>query len=469
MDVIVRNAELDARICDVTVRGCHTVLIDGEYADPAARVSIDAHGAALLPGLHDHHLHLLAMAADSVDCARASTPAELAALLQSAPGTWVRATGYHESLAGDLDRHALDRLLVDRPVRVQHRSGALWMLNTTAINEVDSILDHSTDVERDELGEPTGRLWRYDARLRPALPPVEPDLARVGDRLLRLGITGVTDATPALDPGAIRLLTEARQSHVLPQDLMLLGLPDKVTSPSQGVVPGPAKMLLRDHDLPEPDAVATWIAARHATGRPVAVHCVTSDSLSIALAAFGATGTLPGDRLEHAAVVPPGLRDDLARLELRVVTNPGFLYARGDSYALEVGPAELPFLYPYRSLAEAGLAVVAASDAPFGDPDPWAVIGAATARTSAGGRIFSPEESVTAATALAGYLSPPSAPGDAPASLLPGRQGGLCLLRTPLAEALDAPDAGLVRLVAAGGRIETISNVERHPRRATKA
>lgn len=468
MDVVVRNAELDAGICDVTVRGCHTVLIDGVYADPAAQVTLDAHGAALLPGLHDHHLHLLAMAADSVDCTRASTPAELATLLQRAPGTWVRAARYHESIAGDLDRFTLDRLHADRPVRVQHRSGALWMLNTTAINEVISILDHSADVERDEHGEPTGRLWRYDARLRPALPPVEPNLARVGDQLLRLGVTGVTDATPTLEPSAIRLLTDARQSHILPQDLTLLGLPDRVTSPGPGVVPGPAKILLRDHDLPEPDAVASWISARHAIGRPVAVHCVTSDSLAIVLAAFEATSTLPGDRLEHAAVVPPGLRDDLARLRLRVVTNPGFLYTRGDSYALEVSLGELPFLYPYRSLVKAGLPVAAASDAPFGDPDPWAVIRTAVSRTSTGGRAVSPEESVTAATALAGYLSHPATPGDPPTPLLPGRYGGLCLLRTPLAEALDTPDAGLVRLVAAGGRIESISRAARDRRSAPK-
>ena len=36
-------------------------------------------------------------------------------------GEWLRGTGYHESVAGELDRHALDRWVPARPVRVQHR------------------------------------------------------------------------------------------------------------------------------------------------------------------------------------------------------------------------------------------------------------------------------------------------------------------------------------------------------------
>ena len=468
MRIVLRNAEIDAGCHDVTltVGDAAAVLLDGERLATNGRANeelvLDAAGGALLPGLHDHHVHLLAMAATSIDCRTVTDAAGLGELLRSSPtgtsagtsGDWVRATGYHESIAGDLDRHALDRLVADRPVRVQHTSGALWMLNSRALQEVADVLDHSADVERDATGAPTGRLWRYDARLRPGLPPILPDLSAVGDRLLRLGITGVTDATPDLDPGAIALLTNARRSGALPQDLVLLGAPDDfVDSPWASA--GPAKLLLRDHDLPDPDAVAAWIAARHATGRPVAVHCVTSDALVITLAALEQVGTLPGDRLEHASIVPPGLRDDIARLGLRVVTNPGFLHARGDAYLADVASAELPFLYPYRSLAAAGITVAAASDAPYGDPDPWQVIRAATTRTTSSGRALSPEERVSPYAALTGYLSPASTPGT-PAGLDEGQRSGLCLLRRPLGDALEDPGAALVRLVVTDARIDTI-------------
>ncbi|HVB93300.1 MAG TPA: amidohydrolase family protein, partial [Acidimicrobiales bacterium] len=88
---------------------------------------IEARGGAVIPGLHDHHLHLraLAAAADSVPAGPPDTtsPEQLARRLVSAaaplaPHEWVRAVGYHRSVAGDLDRWSLDRLLSSHPVRV---------------------------------------------------------------------------------------------------------------------------------------------------------------------------------------------------------------------------------------------------------------------------------------------------------------------------------------------------------------
>ena len=46
---------------------------------------------------------------------------------------WLRGVAYHESVAGPLDRDRLDAWVADRPLRVQHRSGALWMLNSAGI------------------------------------------------------------------------------------------------------------------------------------------------------------------------------------------------------------------------------------------------------------------------------------------------------------------------------------------------
>lgn len=457
MKLTLRNAEVAGRRCDVTISHSRTAVFEDEYVEDD-ELEVDARGGALLPGLHDHHLHLLAMAASSVDCSGASTYADLGILLREAPGEWVRATGYHESIGGALDRHALDHLVPDRPVRVQHRSGALWILNTRALRALAVGFDDSADIERDENGDANGRLWRYDSRLRAALPPLEPDLAPVGDRLLRLGITGVTDASPDLDASAIALLIRGRSTSALPQDVMLLGAPDDFVD-SGALTRGPAKLLLRDHDLPGHDVVAAWVAARHAAGRAVAIHCVTSDSLAITLAALEAAGPRAGDRIEHAAVVPSGMYADLARLGVHVVTNPGFLYSRGDTYATDVPPTELPFLYPYHSLIEAGIPVAAASDAPYGDPDPWAVIRTASERRSSSGRALSPAEAVLPRTALAGYLSPATAPGAGAMPLQVGSRRGVCLLRTSLTAALAAPDANLVRVVAVGGRIDSISPV----------
>ncbi|MEQ6900373.1 amidohydrolase family protein [Nocardioides sp. YIM 152588] len=462
MNVVVRDARVDGRRRDLRVEGCEAVVLDGERLPTGGRGSapdlvVDAAGGACLPGLHDHHVHLLAAAAAaaSVDVAGAADAAALAGLLRPPGAGWVRALGYHESIAGPLDRRALDRLTGDRPVRVQHRSGALWMLNSAALREVAGALDDSADVERDRDGAPTGRLWRYDARLRPALPAMAPDLRALGDRLLRLGVTGATDATPDLAPDAVDLLVGARADGRLPQRLLLMGAPDGwAPPPGSGVGAGPAKLLLRDHDLPDVAEIAAWIDARHRHGRPVAVHCVTADALALVVAALDLVGPLPGDRLEHAAVVPDGLRGDLVRLGLRVVTQPDFLRTRGEEYRREVPPDELGFLYPFASLRDAGVPVAASSDAPFGDLDPWRVVRSAARRETYAGTVLGRAERVDAAVALAGYLAPPDRPGDPPRALRTGGPGDLCLLGVPLAEALAAPDAAAaVRLTVVGGRV----------------
>src|SRR3979409_281798 len=80
---------------------------------------LEAAGGALLPGLHDHHLHLMAMAAalESIACgspggaARAALAAALGGASRPAPrGAWLGGVGSHESVAGALDCDALDAL-----------------------------------------------------------------------------------------------------------------------------------------------------------------------------------------------------------------------------------------------------------------------------------------------------------------------------------------------------------------------
>ena len=58
---------------------------------------------------------------------------KLVADLRAADGEWVRGINYHESLAGDLTAADIDTWVPDRPVRIQHRSGIVWYLNSAAI------------------------------------------------------------------------------------------------------------------------------------------------------------------------------------------------------------------------------------------------------------------------------------------------------------------------------------------------
>ena len=293
------------------------------------------------------------------------------------------------------------------------------MLNSAALAAVEHVLDDTGDVERDRSGNPTGRLWRYDDRLRPALPETDPrpGLALVVDELFRLGITSVTDATPDLDPTAVALLKS------LPLPVTLLGDPDGTA---------PRKLLLRDHDLPTYPALRKTVARTHETGRPVAVHCVTRESLLLTLAVLDDVGHLPGDRIEHAAVVP----DPSALRGLRVVTQPGFIADRGDDYLRDVRTDDQQDLYRYESLCAAGVEVLPSSDAPYGPLDPWAVMRTARERRTAAGVLLGPEERVSPARVLDGYLCDSDGRRRAVAVGSPAR---LTLLSGPLVEALSDP------------------------------
>ncbi len=463
--LLLRGAELGGRTrADVRISG-GTVAETGPGLRPLRGEAVyDCGGGAVIAGLCDHHLHLHALAAWNAS-ARCGPPgvtdrAGLAAALAAAPADeqgWVRGVGYIESVAGDLDATALDRLHARRPVRVQHRSGALWMLNSAALAAIGA--GHGADhpgLERGPDGQPDGRLWRADAWLRSRLPPAgPPGLAAVGAALLRYGITAVTDATPDLDARAIAAVGEAMARGDLLQRVQLLGVPLGVTLPADhgaaGPVTGPSKIVLADSGLPAYTELAERVRAAHAAGRPVAVHCVSREALILLLAVLGDAGAVPGDRIEHAALVPAGLIPELARLGVRVVTQPGFLPHRGDDFLRDLPPAEHPDLYRCASLQAAGVPVALSSDAPYGPPDPWAGMAAAAGRRTASGRVAGPAERITFAQALRGYLAAPGDPGGPPRRVVPGAAADLVVLRVPLAGLAGLADP--VRAVVVAGEL----------------
>jgi len=469
--LLLRDAELEGRVrADVRVTGGRIAEIGNALPRRPGEAEYHCGGGALLPGLCDHHLHLNALAVmdRSVRCGppevtdRDGLAAALAAAKPDEHG-WIRGVGYVESVAGDLDAAALDRLHPHRPVRIQHRSGALWMLNTAAMAAAGIGSGDHPGIERDSDGTPTGRLWRADDWLRTRLPEAAPpDLAPVGSALARLGVTAVTDATPDLDAGAISAITAAMCAGALPQRVHLLGAPlergepaEQALAPGEGPRPtvGPFKIVLADSGLPSLGELTDRIRAAHAAGRAVAAHCVTREALVILLAALDEAGTLPGDRVEHAALVPAELIPELARRRLRVVTQPGFIAERGDDYLRDVPESDHPDLYRCASLVAAGVPLALSSDAPYGPLDPWTVIAAAVRRRTRDGRVAGPGERLLPARALDAYLALPEDPGGPARRVRPGMPADLVLLHVPRERALAEPSAELVRLVLIGGRV----------------
>lgn len=464
--MLIRGAtpEFEERRADVRLRGDRVVEIGPNLAAGTDEPVIEARGAALFPGLHDHHLHLYATAAAmrSIPCGppQVRDPAQLAYAIASAPATadgWLRGTGYHESVAGELDRVQLDAMASERPLRLQHRSGRLWMFNGAGLRRL-GVSDECTDGDPMERidGRLTGRLYDGDTWMRTRLGDgsQRPGLRTLSCELARRGVTGVTDTSHSNDGDTF---ADFAARDDLFQNLVVMGDAslDALASQSKGqrVQAGARKFHLHDHALPDFEALCEAIRRSHVAGRDAAFHCVTRGELVYALAALEQAGSSGRDRIEHAGIAPPELLDAMARLAVRVVTQPHFIAERGDDYRRDVAAEDRPFLYRLRGLIDAGIPLAAGSDAPYGGLDPWQAMAAAMRRRTRTGHVIGQTERLGPEQALGLYLAPLEDPGAAPRRIRVGMHADLCLLDRSWIDARTALDQVQVRASWIAGRL----------------
>jgi predicted amidohydrolase YtcJ len=447
MTVIV-NADLGRpEPTRIRIDGPRIVGIGPRIAVQPGDTVLDAAGGAVIRGLRDDHIHLYALAA-----ARASVvlgppdvthALEFAAALRAAGtgGGWLRGVGYHESVHGRLDRWVLDAVLPDRPVRVQHRTGIEWVVNSAAVRELGLDGADHAGIERTADDTPTGRLTRMDDWLGRALPSHPPDIAAVGRDAARLGIVAFTDATP--------LRTDRLVPGNLPQRITYMTAPDADadTAAPWPAGRGPVKVILDDDRLPDLAGLCDIVTRTHADGRGLAVHCVTRTQTVLAISALRMAGSRRGDRIEHGSVIPLELTPDLRELGVTVVTNPGFVHARGDSYLRDVEQADLGLLYRCGSLLRAGVTVTGGTDAPYGPADPWCSIATAVSRATSGGAVLGAAERIGPAEALGLFTGG--------REVAVGRRADLCVLTVPRRALATTPmTAELVAVTLIGGAVE---------------
>jgi len=444
------------------------ILAIGRHLTPQGLV-LEGHGAALLPGLHDHHIHLFALAAqlnsvrlDAPD-AKAAVADQLQIAAKSvAPGAWLRATGYDDSLAGAINRDILDRWVPDHPLRIQYRTGTLWVFNSLALEQLASAsIDAGSPeatvspLEREErgglTGRFTGRLWHGDAWLKARLKGQTPCFAAVGRLLAEVGVTGVTDASVNTGQEEAALLAQARRRGELPQRLHLMS-GGALSAHSSGLYSvGPVKIMLHEARLPAFSELVSTVVLARSWQRQVAFHCATSAELAVALAVLTEAGFMPGDRIEHGSVIEPEAAEVLAERGLIVVTQPAFIHARGDRYLREVDEHDHANLYRCGTLLKHGIPVAGSSDAPYATADPWVAIKAASTRRTRQGRLIGADEAITPLQALNLFLTPPENPGGVSRRVELGADADLCLLNRPLEAALRSPHQACVAATIIAG------------------
>jgi predicted amidohydrolase YtcJ len=328
----------------------------------------------------------------------------------------------------------------------------MWFFNSAGLDLLLATASPPPGLEQ-EHGRWTGRLFDEDRWLRETLGGTPPSFTATGRELAAMGVTGLTDMSPANAADMARHFAREQASGALPQRILLAGtLALAKASFSPTLTLGPAKLHLHENALPDFDDSTAFIRTAHEQQRGVAIHCTTETELVFALAALDAAGPWAGDRIEHAGIVPDPLIAEMLRLKLHIVTQPHFITERGDQYLRDVEPRDHPFLYRLDALRQAGLTVAAGSDAPFGSCDPWAAMRAAVTRQTASGTIIGPDEISTPEEALALYLADPQ-DLTVQRRIAVGAPADLCLLDRPWAQARDRLLADDVRLTLIGGSI----------------
>ncbi|HEX7128187.1 MAG TPA: amidohydrolase family protein [Thermodesulfobacteriota bacterium] len=406
-------------------------------SEPAGARRIDCRGWTLLPGLCDAHLHFFAYASafdrPVVDPYRVRSVAELldglSRIVAASPAARVIEVGWYDERQMAEGRHPsrrdLDAVEAERPLRLKHRNGHVDVLNSTALARLlelrRTLRDDSGWIDLDGDGRPTGLLVgcrRLLRRLFPASPPSDEACRAAAERLLGLGITAFVDASPGNGVRAWERFGRLQSSGVIPQRVtMLVGTgsagrgswpPPDTTPPGARLRAGPVKVPLGPggFEWRHLDALRGLVDGEAVRRLGAAFHALEPEDVWLALEVLGASGRdLPVTRLEHLARVPPPLAERLGALGAVASTQPAFVYWNGAGYLRTLPPREETWLYPLRSLLDAGIPLAFGSDAPVVPPDPWVGIAAAVGRRDRSGTPVGGEQAIGRRAAIEAYTT----------------------------------------------------------------
>jgi predicted amidohydrolase YtcJ len=156
----------------------------------------------------------------------------------------------------------------------------------------------------------------------------------------------------------------------------------------------------------DPERAKTMARASMMLGGSVAIHAIgdrANDRVLDVYEELVEMGAEPGRlRIEHASLLTGAAIERMARLGVTASVQPAFLPSEASWLEKRLGEERMSRVYPFRSLLEAGVAVLGGSDSPVEPPDPEIGLSAAMERPG-----FNPSESLTEDQAIS-LFSPPS-------------------------------------------------------------
>ena len=451
----IRDGRILATGTDAEIAGCAS----------ARTKTIDLHGATVLPGLIDVHTHTMEWAEgilrDQLDLTypKVHSIAEIVAMVReraakTPKGQWITGAGWDDAKFSEhryLNRRDLDAVAPDNPVYLDHVSGHLIAVNSSALKLAGITRDTADPaggvIEKDAAGEPTGIL--KDTAMTMVgnlLPPDPPDIYMraaklISERALAVGLTTIHDIF--ISPDEIRGYQEAHARGWLKLRVQMSPRIGSIEDAEQlaklGVHTGfgddtlkfGAAKMFADGGMgartiaiypppvegePQNFGVLRWkpddmhkahlIAAR--AGWQLETHAIGDRAIDEVLDSYAAVMkelnlTDARFRIVHAGISTPAIQKRFAELHIVVDGNPPFVYWIG-SWFKKYGPERVRWSYPAKSYIANGVIEAAGSDVPVTPLTPWWGIWAAVARKDlATGDILAPEERLTIAEALRLY------------------------------------------------------------------
>jgi predicted amidohydrolase YtcJ len=434
----------------VAVRGDRLVFVgdtaDAEKFRADARRVIDLHGATVVPGLNDAHMHLEGIGERELSFdlegtkSVADLQARLAARVASAPAKkWIVGRGWIETHWPEKrfpTRQDLDAVAPDHPVVLTRADGHALVANSVALRLAgvtrDTLAPSGGEILHDAQGEPAGmlvdRAMALAMRLVPPSTPeeVEQFLVVGAAREARLGWTGVQNAGNSFASSErlrrlvadgkvkIRIYDAMSGADGSGQKLLAAGA---VIGESggrftrrgvkfyiDGALGSRGAALLAPYAdyaqssgllMQEKARLMPFLADALRQGIQIETHAIGDrgnrtmlDWYEEAFAAVPAAErkvAQPRWRIEHAQILAPA---DLPRFaQLGVIASMQPSHAIGDLFFApsRLGPERLAGAYAWQSLLKSGAVIASGSDAPVERGEPMIEFYAAVARRSLDG------------------------------------------------------------------------------------
>jgi predicted amidohydrolase YtcJ len=408
-------------------------------------VTIDAHGATVLPGFNDSHSHLLSggLSLAHLDLLGATTFEQIQAAIRNHAAahpdrTWIRGRGwYYEPFPGGLPtRQQLDALVPDRPAYFTAYDGHTGWANSRAltaagITRATRNLPNGTIVKDPRTGEPTGVLKEAAMGLvRAALPETTREdqltaLRRAIELAHTKGVTSVQNAGGAAEDFALydelrtlgelelRVYNALSASAGLGEADMARFEATRTKYPDDPVLKAGAVKLMLDGVVESHTAAMLAPYANHATtgqlnftqaeldrvvatldrrGWQVMIHAIGDGGVRSALDAFaGAAKANPPPargrrhRIEHIETIDPADVPRFAALGVTASQQPFHGSPSPnqiDVWKANLGEPRASRSWVYHSFLTSGARVAFGSDWPVVPMDPRLGLHVATTRTS---------------------------------------------------------------------------------------